>query len=712
MKIVKYLKKHTGLVLLISLLLIVQAYCELSLPSYMSDIVDIGIQNGGIEYAAPDKIRPETLADLELLMNDGDIAAVEAAYGLGSDGIYVLRNPKDREALSGIFSLPMAMLSKLSAGGAYDIEMIRQALASGMMTKEQLLDRASEAMKAMGNLSDSVITSAAISFIRDEYQAIGIDVNAIRMHYLWTVGAKMLALTVLMMAVAALVGLYGSRVAAAVGRDLRERIFAKVLSFSSAEVNRFSTASLITRSTNDIQQIQMVCVMLLRVVLYAPILGIGGIVKVSATRTGMGWIIGVAVGALLLLIGVLTSIAMPKFRKMQDLMDRVNLVSREILTGLPVVRAFHREKFEEKRFEAANENLMKTQLFTNRTMAFMMPAMMFIMYGVTVMIEWFGAKRVDLGTLQVGDMIAFISYTMQIVMSFMMITMIAIFLPRATVAAGRIDEVLETCPAILDKEQTLDGSLPEVRGVVSFENVSFRYPGAEKDLLQNVSFTAQPGKTTAIIGPTGCGKSTLANLIPRFYDVTEGRVAIDGVDVRDLSQHKLRSLLGYVPQNGVLFSGSIETNLKFGGEQISDVAMFEAAEIAQVSDFIGEKEDGVRSAIAQGGANVSGGQKQRLSIARAIAKNPKIYIFDDSFSALDYKTDAALRRALHKKTSQATVILVAQRIATILHADQIVVLDEGRVMGIGTHAELLKSCATYREIAHSQLSARELGEEE
>ena len=712
MRIIKYLKNHKIAVLIILCFLVIQAFCDLSLPSYMSDIVDVGIQNGGIKYATPERIRRETLSNLELFMKDQDVATVEAAYTSGDNGICVLKDKNNEKALNDTFGLPMVMLAQVSTSKEYDLSKIKAAISSGLMTKDQLLTKADQAIASMGNLSGTVITSAAISFVKGEYQAIGQDLNKIRMDYLWDIGLKMIGLTFLMITVAILVSLIGSRVAASIGRDLRESIFNKVLSFSSTEIDQFSTASLITRSTNDIQQIQMVCVMLLRIVLYAPIIGIGGIIKVSATRTGMSWIIGVAVGSLLLLVGILLKVAMPKFKKMQDLVDKLTLVSREILTGLPVIRAFHREEYEENRFEGANRNLMKTQLFTNRTMAFMMPTMMFIMSAITIMIEWFGAKAIDMGTLQVGNMIAFITYTLQIVMAFMMITMISIFLPRATVAAARIDEVINTRPSIRDKDTLLDDQLKNARGTVTFNDVSFRYPGAEDDVLSHISFTARPGQTTAIIGSTGSGKSTLINLIPRFYDVTDGKVSIDGIDVRDLSQQKLHDLLGYVPQKGVLFSGDIESNLKFGGEQITDEAMKQAVEIAQAADFIGEKEEGFQSAISQGGTNVSGGQKQRLSIARAIAKKPKIYIFDDSFSAVDYKTDVALRRALNEKISDATIIIVAQRISTILHANQIIVLNEGKIEGIGTHAQLLKSCRTYQEIARSQLSAKELGEEE
>ncbi|MGI6013458.1 MAG: ABC transporter ATP-binding protein [Oscillospiraceae bacterium] len=710
MKVLKYLKHHKLEILLILCLLVVQAYSELSLPSYTSDIVDVGIQNGGIEYATPEQLRAETMEQLQLFLSEEDIQTITAAYDL-NDGIYTLRNSENLETLSPIFGTAEVMLAQISSWEEYDINQIQMALESGMMTKDQLLHMTDQAMESMGTLSDTIINSAAVQFVQSEYEAMGLDLEEIRMDYLWSVGLRMIALTILMVAAAIAVGYIGSRLAASVGRELRERVFYKVVSFSSTELDHFSTASLITRSTNDIQQIQMVSILLVRIVLYAPILGIGGILKVSATKTGMGWIIAVAVGAMLLLIGILIAVAMPKFKKMQELIDRLNLVSREILSGLPVIRAFHREKHEEARFDSANTNLMKTQLFTGHTMAFMMPSMMFIMYGVTVMIEWFGAKGIDLGNLQVGDMIAFITYSMMIVMAFMMITMIAIFLPRASVAADRIDEVLNTEPVIEDPTENQDDCLTDATGLVSFNHVSFRYPGAEDNVLSDISFVAEPGKTTAIIGSTGCGKSTLVNLIPRFYDVSEGSICIDGIDIRDLSQHKLHALLGYVPQKGILFSGNIESNLKFGGDNISDEAMVQAAEIAQASDFISEDDAGFQRAIAQGGTNVSGGQKQRLSIARAIAKHPKIYIFDDSFSALDYKTDLTLRKALHAHVSDATVLIVAQRISTILHADQIVVLDAGKLVGIGTHETLLQSCTAYQEIARSQLSAKELGEE-
>ena len=710
MKIVKYLKHHKLAVLVLLCLLVLQAYCELSLPAYTSDIVDVGIQNGGIAYATPEQLRPETMEQLQLFMDSETARRTGAAY-TQRDGALYLTDKDDLARLSDDFALPEVMLAQLQSSGEVSMEQLQAAVAQGAVTPEQLQQKAREAMESMGQMSDTLMTSAATAFLRQEYEAMGLDLDAIQLHYVERVGARMLGLTVLMVLAAIAVSLIGSRVAAAVGMELREQVFSSVVGFSHAELDRFSTASLITRSTNDIQQVQMVCVLLVRIVLYAPILGIGGIIKVMSTSTGLSWIIAAAVAVLLVIIGILMVVAMPKFKKMQELVDRLNLVSREILTGLPVIRAFHRERHEEARFDRANTDLMKTQLFVNRTMAFMMPAMLFLMNLVTVGIEWFGAKGIDLGQLQVGDMIAFVTYTLQIVMAFMLITMVAIFLPRAEVAAGRIDEILNTKPEIRDPDQPQDARLAQCSGEVEFRDVRFRYPGAEQDVLEHISFTARPGQTTAIIGSTGCGKSTLVSLIPRFYDVTGGSVRIDGVDVRQLSQQKLRSLLGFVPQKGVLFSGTIESNLKFGGTQITDADMEQAARIAQAEEFIGEKDDGYQSAIAQGGSNVSGGQKQRLAIARAIARHPQIYIFDDSFSALDYRTDAALRRALHEQVQDATVIIVAQRISTILHADQIIVLRHGRVEAIGTHEQLMVQSPTYQEIARSQLSASELGEE-
>ena len=712
LKLIRYLKQVKWPILAIMLLLVVQAWCDLSLPQYTSDIVDIGIQQGGIEHAAPDQIRDETMENLKLFMEEDDWNRVEAAYTLGEDGIWYLNSVDENtlEELDGVFGMPMLMLSAMEAQGM-DAATLQAMLSSGQRTLEQLEAMADQAMEKYGSQSDMIVEQKALLFVKEEYAAMGLDLDQIQMNYLLSTGGKMLGIALLMAVAAILVGLLASRTAAQLGMSLRGDVFKTVMSFSNTEIDKFSTASLITRSTNDIQQVQMVVVLMLRIVIYAPILGIGGIIKVATTHTGMEWIIAVAVGSALVLVALLMSLALPKFKRMQTLVDKMNLVSREILTGLPVIRAFSREKHEEKRFDLANLDLKKTQLFTNRVMTFMMPMMMLLMNGVSILIVWNGGHGIDAGTMQVGDMIAFITYTMQIVMSFLMIAMIAIFLPRASVAAGRIDEVLQTKPVIRDKRKVKDNTKEQWQGVVAFEDVSFRYPDAGADVLEHITFTAQPGQTTAIIGSTGSGKSTLLNLIPRFFDVSYGRITMDGVDIRDLSQHKLHELLGYVPQKGVLFSGDIESNLKFGGADITDQAMEEAAEIAQAKEFIDSKPDGYQTPIAQGGTNVSGGQKQRLSIARAIAKNPRVFLFDDSFSALDYKTDVILRRALNEKVKDATVIIVAQRISTILHADQIVVLDEGKIAGIGTHEELMKHCPTYQEIARSQLSAAELGGE-
>ena len=714
LNILKYLKKHGGMVVLVLALLCVQAYCDLTLPKYTSDIVDVGIQQSGVERVAPQQMRGTTMETLTLFLSDEDEATLRAAYTAAEDGTYTLavRDKKTLDQLDQMLGLPMVALYQMEQQGMDPAMLTAQAEQVGREAfKAGLMEQMEAIADQYGATADMLTDQMAILFVRQEYEAMGMDLNAMQRSYLLTTGGKMLGLTLLMVAAAITAGMLASRVAASVGMELRGKVFRKVVSFGNAEIDKFSTASLITRSTNDIQQIQMVVVMLLRLVLYAPIIGIGGIVRVASTRTGMGWIIGVAVGVLLALIVVLMTVAMPKFKKMQTLIDRVNLVSREILTGLPVIRAFSREAYEEKRFDKANRDLMGTQLFTNRTMSMMMPIMMLIMNGISVLIVWAGAHGVDLGTMQVGDMIAFITYTMQIVMAFLMISVVSIMLPRAGVSAKRIQEVLDTKVSVRDPEpgKNKDESKENWRGEVCFEDVSFRYPDAQADVLEHISFTARPGETTAIIGSTGSGKSTLLNLIPRFFDVSYGRITIDGVDIRNLSLHKLHSLLGYVPQKGVLFSGTIESNLKFGGEDITDEAMRQAAVIAQADDFIDAKPEGYESPIAQGGTNVSGGQKQRLSIARAIAKNPKVYLFDDSFSALDYKTDAALRRALSEQVKDAAVIIVAQRISTILHAQQIIVLDEGKVAGIGTHEELMASCPTYQEIARSQLSEAELG---
>ena len=724
-KIFKQLGRHWAACLAVVALLVVQAYCDLSLPDYTSKIVDTGIQQGGIESPVPDTVRDTTLQALELLMTEDDAALADAAYGdPDADGVRMLNSDANTAALESAFTTPDIVLYMAAAQNAataagttdtvtptsYDLDAVAtqfaamvQAPGAREMLQVQLAD-------AAASLDDSVadsLSSQAMLLVALEYDAQGIA-HDVQMSYLLRTGGQMLALTLLMVAVAIAVGFIASRVSAAIGRDLRRDVFKTVVGYSNAEIEKFSTASLITRTTNDIQQVQFTCVILLRMVAYAPILGIGGILHVASGNTGLEWIIFVAVAALLVLITVLMNVAMPKFKQMQTLVDRLNLVSREILTGIMPIRAFSREKFEEERFDKANTDLMKTQLFTNRTMVAMMPFMTLIMNGTSLLIVWFGGKAMDLGNMQVGEMIAFITYTMQIVMSFLMLSMVAVMLPRAGVAADRIDEVIKTPAAIHDP--AAPKALPEggTKGVVAFNDVSFRYPGSDEDALEHISFTAKPGQTTAIIGSTGCGKSMLLNLIPRFYDVSEGSVTIDGVDVRDMSQAQLHDQLGYVPQKGVLFSGTIDSNLKFGGDHITDADVRRAAEIAQATEFISAKPEGYNAPIAQGGSNVSGGQKQRLSIARAIAKHPQIYLFDDSFSALDYKTDVALRRALKAQTDNATVIIVAQRISTVLHANQILVLDEGRIVGKGTHAQLMESCPEYQEIARSQLSQKEL----
>ena len=707
-KLFRNLWRHKGAVLLIVLLLIGQAYCDLSLPSYTSDIVDVGIQQGGIENAVPERMREETFNNIALFLTEEERALAEESYTL-AEGVREL-NTSDRqtiEQLDEAFGLPMVILSTLEESGM-DLSGLGQMMLESGLTEDAIDGIRQQALDSMGDMSDSIISQRAVLFVQAEYEALGMDLGQVQMNYLLTTGAKMLGLTLLMVATAVLSGLLSSRTAAKIGMELRGQVFTRVLSFSNNELNKFSIASLITRSTNDIQQVQMVEVMLLRMVLYAPIIGIGGIIRVAGTRTGLSWIIVVAVVAIFVLVMTLLAVAMPKFKKMQTLVDRLNLVAREILTGLSVIRAFDREKYEEDRFDTANKNLMKTQLFTNRVMNIMMPAMMLIMNCVTVMIIWFGGHGIDAGTMQVGDMIAFITYTMQIVMAFLMITMISVMLPRAGVAADRIQEVLDTPLSIHDAASVRDEELKDAKGELRFEDVSFRYEGADEDALEHISFTAKPGETTAIIGSTGCGKSTLIHLIPRFYDVTQGRITIDGVDIREISQEKLHSLLGFVPQKGNLFSGTIASNIKYGGDWITDEKMEEAAQIAQATEFIETKPDGYDSPIAQGGSNVSGGQKQRLSIARAIAKSPKIFLFDDSFSALDYKTDAQLRKALHEKTADSAVLIVAQRISTILHANRILVLEDGKIVGDGTHEQLLESCAAYQEIARSQLSESEL----
>ncbi len=705
-KIFKNMVPYWKSCVIIILLLLMQAACDLALPSYTSDIIDTGIQNGGISHTCPEAITAQDYSAACLLMTASEKELWESIYDKDGD-IYRLNtdNESKLSEYDEIFNIPLIIIGQMSEE---DIEKISSASSMGLLSEDYIMnirDAAAEQLSAVGS---TMISSMGIAYAKKTDEAAGVDMDALQTRYLWTSGGKMIAMALLVAVATVLVGLVASRVAACIGRDMRRGVYAKVMSFSNAEMDKFSTASLITRTTNDIQQVQFVSVMLLRVVAYAPILGLGGILKVVQTGAGMGWIIALAVVAIMIVVAVLMTISMPKFKKMQELVDDVNLVSREILTGIPVIRAFKREKREEERFDAANCELTKTMLFTNRVMTFMMPLMTFIMYGLNVLIIWVSAHKIDGGTLQVGAMTAFITYSMQIVMSFLMITMMSVMLPRAGVAANRIQEVLDEPSQITDpaKPETID----DKKGVVTFRHVHFRYENADSDVLEDIDFTANPGQTTAIVGSTGCGKSTLVNLIPRLYDVTEGSVEIDGHDIRNVSMSQLRSMIGFVPQKAVLFSGTIASNLRFGMEDASDDEIREAAGIAQATEFIDEKKDRYNSAIAQGGSNVSGGQKQRLAIARAIAKAPMIYVFDDSFSALDLKTDAALRKELAVKVADATVIIVAQRISTVMHADQIIVLDDGKVVGKGTHSELMKSCEVYSEIARSQLSAKELGE--
>lgn len=742
MRFFKNFKGHMPMVFTIIAFLFIQAMCDLSLPDYTASLIDTGINNSGIEYATPEKISEESYQGIAMWMTDKEKSKWESAYKKQSNGNYKLKDKskENMEKLDKTFSEPILVYSMISQAqdkknnnentGQDMSEYMKEidmdsldnqakmdlaAVQNGTMTQEQFMaahfdlirdtvrDKMGSAIDSMG---DSLVQSSAISFVKKEYKKIGVDVETKQVSYLWSTGAKMLAMALLMTVSAIIVGFLASKVSASIGKELREKVFNKVLEFSDAEINKFSTASLITRSTNDVQQIQMVCVMLLRMVAYAPILAVGGIIMVIKTHSGMEWIIVVAVAALLCLVAILMALAMPKFKIMQDLVDRVNLVSREILTGIPVIRAFSREKKEEERFDVANKSLTKVMLFTNRVMTFMMPLMMMVMYGITILIEWVASHRIDQGALEVGSMTAFIIYTMQIVMSFLMITMVSIMLPRATVAAERIDDVLDTDVSIKDKKEAKMLDAP--KGIVEFKNVDFKYPDGDTNVLEGIDFIAKPGETTAIIGSTGSGKSTVAKLIPRFYDVTEGQITIDGIDVKDLSQKSIRDNIGYVPQKGILFSGTIASNIKYGAENASDEQMLEAATIAQATEFIDCKEEKYDSPISQGGTNVSGGQKQRLSIARAIAKNPRIYIFDDSFSALDFKTDAALRKALSPKVKESTVIIVAQRISTVLQAKQIIVLDDGKMVGKGTHKELMKNCEVYKQIASSQMSEAEL----
>lgn len=720
-KLMKYLKRSAGYVILIVVLLFLQAYCDLSLPDYTSRIVNVGIQQKGIEDGVPEKIRVSTMDSLRLFMDEEAVADTEAAYMEDGD-LYVLDPHVDketREKLNEDFGKPMLILAGLTEGGEETEGMLSamglpegtDPLQAIMQMPEEARNQMTSAMEEqIGEMPESIVTQAAVSFVRAEYEAVGEDVDAIQMDYIISAGIRMVLMALLIMAASVSVVFLSSRVAAALGHDIRADVYRKVIGFSSSEYHKFSTASLITRSTNDVQQVQLMMAMMFRIVLYAPILGLGGVLRVLQTNSSMTWILGVGVVLILVLIGMLFAIAMPKFTKLQTLIDRLNLVTREILTGILVIRAFSREKHEEERFEDANATLTKTNLFVNRCMTFMMPCMMLIMNGISVLIIYNGSYAVDGGNMQVGDMMAFIQYAMQIIMAFLMITAMSIMLPRANVAALRIVEVLETENSLEEPENSV-APASDVKGTVEFDHVSFAYPDAGENVLTDISFKAEKGKTLAVIGSTGSGKSTLINLIPRFYDVTEGCVKVDGVDVREMSQKDLRDRLGYVPQKGVLFSGTIDSNIRYGKTDIPDSEVEKAAKIAQAAEFIEEKPKGYQAPVAQGGTNVSGGQKQRLSIARAIAKKPEILIFDDSFSALDFKTDRTLREALKENTKDTTTIIVAQRISTILNADQILVLDDGRMAGLGTHRELMKNCEVYRQIAMSQLSEEELANE-
>ena len=717
-KLMRYLKKSAGYIVLIMGLLFLQAYCDLSLPDYTSRIINVGIQQGGIEDNVPQKMRTSTMKALSVFMDDDDMKQVEKYYEEDKD-IYVLKDgisKDERENLDHLLEKPMMLYYGMCSGSDESKAMTENmgfqegtdpVQALGAMPEEMKTQILQEMNEKLENMPESIVSQSAVLAVKKEYTELGEDLDKLQMDYIIRSGAQMVLMALVIMLAAVTVTFLSSKVAARMGHDLRGDIYSKVIGFSSNEYHKFSTASLITRSTNDVQQVQQVMTMTFRILLYAPILGIGGVIKVLNTDASMTWILGVAVALILLVILVLFKIAMPKFTKLQILIDRLNLVTREILTGIPVIRAFSREKFEEDRFETANEELTKTNLFVNRCMTFMMPVMMLIMNGVSVMIIYFGAHAVDNGSMQVGNVMAFIQYAMQIIMSFLLITAMSIMIPRANVAAVRINQVLETEGSIEDPVSP-EAPQDSLRGTVEFDHVSFAYPEAGENVLNDISFTAKKGQTVAVIGSTGSGKSTLVNLIPRFYDATQGTVKVDGVDVRKMTQHQLRECLGYVPQKGVLFSGTIDSNIRYGKEDISSEEVQQAAQIAQATEFIDTKPEKYNSPIAQGGTNVSGGQKQRLSIARAIAKKPEIFIFDDSFSALDFKTDSNLRKALKESTKDATTIIVAQRISTILNADQIIVLDEGHMAGIGTHKELMKNCEVYRQIAMSQLSEEEL----
>ncbi|MGE5627810.1 MAG: ABC transporter ATP-binding protein [Solirubrobacterales bacterium] len=716
LKLIKYLKPFSVKVFIIVILLLVQAFCDLSLPDYTSNIINTGIQQGGIEKAVPMAIRKSELDKLLIFMNEDEKTIVSDNYNLmdsknmnqadlkvylkqyprlSEEPIYIL-NTKDKKVIN---QLNTIMGKPILA--VYAIE------KSGGLNLPKGIDLKANIEKKFSGISQSMITQGAVSYIKAEYDALGVNTNKLQSNYILYQGGIMLLIAMLSMAASVIAGYYAARVSAGLGMNLRRNVFRRVAGFSNSEFDKFSTASLITRSTNDIQQVQMLMVMLLRIAFYAPLLAVGGVIKVYNDNSSMWWIIALAVLAILSLVGILFGIAIPKFKSIQKLVDRLNLVTREILTGILVIRAFSTQGHEENKFDTANRELTNTNLFVSRVMSAMMPLMILIMNGTTLLIIWVGAKQVDIGAMQVGNMMAFIQYAMQIIMGFLMISMVSIMLPRATVAAARIDEVLETDFSIRDVEKPKHLHEP-VKGIIEFQNVSFRYPGAEEEVLSNISFLARPGETTAFIGSTGSGKTTLINLIPRFYDVTSGKVLIDGIDVREIPTRELRDMIGYVPQKGVLFSGTIKTNISYGVENAGDAQLEKAAEISQALDFIKDKPKGFNEPVSQGGTNVSGGQKQRLAIARALIKSPRIFIFDDSFSALDYKTDAMLRSALKKETKENTVLIVGQRISTIINAERIIVLEDGKIAGIGTHKELMENCEVYQQIAMSQLSKEEL----
>jgi ABC transporter, ATP-binding/permease protein len=707
-KLLKYLKGFKIAILSLVVILGVRVVAELALPTYTSNIVDTGIQQSGIEDAVPSKISEKSLNTLELFMSDDEIKQVTENYTKDGD-TYILNNVSDetRMKLNNIFKETMTVVLGAKSNNT-DLNQVAQGVQAGVVSKDKLIDQRKKAISELGNSADMMTKQGGISFVKEEYKQVGIDTNEIRTNYLKEVGFMMIIVTLISGIASVISNFIASRVSAKVAYNLREKLYNKVLSFSKEDVDKFSTASLITRSTNDIQQIQNALNMFLFIAFFAPMMAMWGIYKVTQTDTGMTWIIALGVGILALVLAIITFLVMPKFKIMQKLIDKVNLVTRELLTGISVIRVFGREKHEEKRFDKENVILRDNQLFVNRTMSALMPMIMLIMNGISLLIIWIGGKNIDAGSIQVGDMMAFITYTMQIVMSFLFFTFLMMQLPRAEVAAGRINEVLEAPVTVVDGNDLQDDKIKDVKGTLKFENVSFTFDGADSPVLSNISFEAEVGKTTAIIGSTGSGKSTLLHLIPRYFDATKGQITIDGTNIKDISLSKLRDMLGFVPQKGVLFSGTIASNIKFGDENISDEDMYKAAEIAQALEFIEGKEDKFDSEISQGGSNVSGGQKQRLSIARALAKKPKILLFDDSFSALDYKTDVTLRKTLREKMQDTTTIIVAQRIATILNADKIIVMNEGKVVGIGKHQELLKTCPTYLEIAESQLSEEEL----